>query len=36
MIMNEKIKAREVALTGIQGEDLGVVPVSEALALAKS
>lgn len=35
MIMNEKIKASEVQLTGIHGENLGVVATSEALALAK-
>ncbi|WP_164821269.1 translation initiation factor IF-3 [Paenibacillus koleovorans] len=35
LLMNEKIKAKEVQLTGLQGEDLGVVPTSEALALAK-
>ncbi|MDF2962472.1 MAG: infC [Paenibacillus sp.] len=35
MIMNEKIKASEVQLTGINGEDLGIVPTSEALSLAK-
>ncbi|MCU6795490.1 translation initiation factor IF-3 [Paenibacillus sp. WQ 127069] len=35
MIMNEKIKASEVQLTGIDGEDLGVMPTSHALALAK-
>ncbi|QYR21409.1 translation initiation factor IF-3 [Paenibacillus sp. sptzw28] len=35
MILNEKIKASEVLLTGLNGEDLGVVPTSEALALAK-
>lgn len=35
MIMNEKIKASEVLLTGIDGEALGIVPTSEALALAK-
>lgn len=35
MIMNEKIKASEVQLTGVDGEDLGVVPTSEALAMAK-
>lgn len=35
MIMNEKIKASEVQLIGINGEDLGIVPTSEALALAK-
>jgi translation initiation factor IF-3 len=35
MIMNEKIKAAEVRLTGMDGEDLGVVPTAEALALAR-
>lgn len=35
MIMNEKIKASEVALTGLNGEDLGIVPTPEALALAR-
>ncbi|WP_166244848.1 translation initiation factor IF-3 [Paenibacillus turpanensis] len=35
LIMNEKIKASEVQLTGLDGEDLGIVPTSEALALAK-
>ncbi|WP_138495612.1 translation initiation factor IF-3 [Paenibacillus pinistramenti] len=35
MIKNEKIKASEVRLTGLDGEDLGVVPTAEALALAK-
>ncbi|AWB47083.1 translation initiation factor IF-3 [Paenibacillus sp. CAA11] len=35
MIKNEKIKASEVRLTGINGEDLGIVPTVEALALAK-
>lgn len=35
MIKNEKIKAAEVLLTGINGEDLGVVPTSEALQMAK-
>lgn len=35
MIMNEKIKASEVQLTGLNGEDLGIVPTKEALALAK-
>lgn len=35
MIMNEKIKAKVVELTGLNGEDLGVVPTSEALAMAK-
>lgn len=35
MIMNEKIKASEVWLTGVDGEDLGIVPTKEALAMAK-
>ncbi|BBI31424.1 translation initiation factor IF-3 [Cohnella abietis] len=35
IIMNEKIKASEVHLTGIRGEDLGVVSRDEALALAR-
>ncbi|HZG75570.1 MAG TPA: translation initiation factor IF-3 [Paenibacillus sp.] len=35
MIMNEKIKASEVALVGVDGEDLGVVKTSEALAMAR-
>ncbi|CAG7622005.1 Translation initiation factor IF-3 [Paenibacillus solanacearum] len=35
MIMNEKIKASEVRLTGLNGEDLGIMPTKEALALAK-
>ncbi|NHN28247.1 translation initiation factor IF-3 [Paenibacillus agricola] len=35
MIMNEKIKALEVQLTGVDGEDLGVVSTTAALALAK-
>ncbi|AZN39367.1 translation initiation factor IF-3 [Paenibacillus albus] len=35
MIMNEQIKASEVLLTGINGEDLGIVTREEALALAK-
>ncbi|MDU0202852.1 translation initiation factor IF-3 [Paenibacillus sp. MAH-36] len=35
MIMNEKIKASEVQLIGVDGEDLGFVPTVEALALAK-
>ncbi|WP_301169553.1 translation initiation factor IF-3 [Brevibacillus nitrificans] len=35
MIMNEKIKASEVALTGVNGEDLGVMSTKEALQLAK-
>jgi translation initiation factor IF-3 len=35
MIMNEKIKAAEVLLTGVDGEDLGVIPTSKALQMAK-
>lgn len=35
IIMNEKIKASEVLLTGVRGEDLGVVSRDEALALAR-
>lgn len=35
MILNEKIKASEVLLTGVNGEDLGVVSRDEALALAR-
>jgi translation initiation factor IF-3 len=35
MILNEKIKASEVLLTGLQGESLGIVSRNEALALAK-
>lgn len=35
MIKNEKIKAFEVQLTGVNGEDLGIVPTSEALAMAR-
>jgi translation initiation factor IF-3 len=35
MIKNEKIKASEVLLTGLNGEDLGVVPTTEALQMAK-
>ncbi|QJD86643.1 translation initiation factor IF-3 [Cohnella herbarum] len=35
MILNEKIKASEVLLTGVDGEDLGVVSRDEALALAR-
>ncbi|WP_068620990.1 translation initiation factor IF-3 [Paenibacillus tuaregi] len=35
MILNEKIKAAEVRLTGLDGEDLGIVAASEALAMAK-
>jgi translation initiation factor IF-3 len=35
IIMNEKIKASEVHLTGINGEDLGIVRTSEALSMAR-
>ncbi|CAM4167299.1 translation initiation factor IF-3 [Saccharibacillus endophyticus] len=35
MIKNEKIKAAEVDVTGVNGEALGVMPTSEALKLAK-
>ncbi|WP_219835132.1 translation initiation factor IF-3 [Paenibacillus sp. R14(2021)] len=35
MIVNEQIRASEVQLTGIDGEDLGIVSRNEALALAK-
>ena len=35
MILNEKIKASEVELTGLNGEDLGIMPTKEALKLAK-
>lgn len=35
MIMNEKIKASEVQLTGLNGENLGIVATAEALAMAK-
>lgn len=35
VIMNEKIKASEVQLTGVNGEDLGIVPTKEALKMAK-
>ncbi|MCC3376853.1 translation initiation factor IF-3 [Cohnella sp. REN36] len=35
IIMNEKIKAAEVALTGLDGEDLGIVTRAEALEMAK-
>ncbi|GIO65390.1 translation initiation factor IF-3 [Paenibacillus sp. JTLBN-2024] len=35
MLMNEKIKATEVELTGLNGEPLGIMPTSEALAMAK-
>ncbi|UHA73145.1 translation initiation factor IF-3 [Paenibacillus sp. 481] len=35
MIINEKIKAAEIHLTGVDGEDLGIVSTAEALAMAK-
>lgn len=35
MILNEKIKAQEVQLTGIDGEDLGIMPTKDALRMAK-
>ncbi|MBN6189151.1 translation initiation factor IF-3 [Aneurinibacillus sp. BA2021] len=35
MIVNEKIKAEEVVLTGINGEDFGIVSTREALRMAK-
>ncbi|MET3942607.1 translation initiation factor IF-3 [Paenibacillus sp. PvP094] len=35
MIKNEKIKALEIELTGLNGEDLGIMSTKEALALAK-
>ncbi|SDN38823.1 translation initiation factor IF-3 [Paenibacillus sp. yr247] len=35
MIKNEKIKASEVHVTGLHGEDLGVISTKEALLLAK-
>jgi translation initiation factor IF-3 len=35
MIINEKIKASEVEVTGINGEDLGILPTKEALKIAK-
>jgi translation initiation factor IF-3 len=35
ILVNEKIKASEVQLTGINGENLGVVSRDEALALAR-
>ena len=36
VLMNEQIRAAEVMLTGLHGEQLGVVSRSEALALAKA
>ncbi|WP_211745724.1 translation initiation factor IF-3 [Paenibacillus sp. Marseille-Q4541] len=35
MIKNEKIKASEVSVTGLEGEDLGIMSTKEALKLAK-
>ncbi|NIK78164.1 translation initiation factor IF-3 [Paenibacillus castaneae] len=35
VIMNEKIRASEVHLTGLRGEDLGIVTRDEALAKAR-
>ncbi|MDF2921888.1 MAG: translation initiation factor [Paenibacillaceae bacterium] len=35
IIMNEKIKAAEVELTGVNGEKLGIVPTADALAMAR-
>jgi len=35
MLKNERIKASEVRLIGVDGEDLGVVPIAEALAEAR-
>lgn len=35
MLLNEKIKASEVQLTGLRGEDLGILPTKEALRMAK-
>ncbi|MCK9861952.1 translation initiation factor IF-3 [Paenibacillus sp. ATY16] len=35
LIMNEKIKAAEVRLTGLDGESLGIVSRDEALQMAK-
>lgn len=35
MIKNEKIQASEIELTGLNGEDLGIMSTKEALALAK-
>ncbi|TBL72461.1 translation initiation factor IF-3 [Paenibacillus thalictri] len=35
MIINEKIKASEVLLTGIDGEELGIVKTADALAMAR-
>lgn len=35
MIANEKIKAAEVQVTGVNGEDLGIMSTKEALQMAK-
>jgi translation initiation factor IF-3 len=35
MILNEKIKAEEIQLTGVDGEDLGIIPTKEALQMAR-
>lgn len=35
IIMNERIKASEVHLTGVNGEDLGIVRTSDALVMAR-
>lgn len=35
VVMNEKIRASEVHLTGLRGEDLGIVSRDEALAKAR-
>ncbi|WP_438432178.1 translation initiation factor IF-3 [Gorillibacterium sp. sgz500922] len=35
MIAGEKIKAKEVRLFGLDGEELGIVPTQEALELAR-
>ncbi|MFS0553164.1 translation initiation factor IF-3 [Brevibacillus sp. 179-C9.3 HS] len=35
MILNEKIKAAVVQLTGVNGEDLGIISTKEALRMAK-
>lgn len=35
VVMNEEIRAREVRLVGIEGEQLGIVPLAEALAAAE-
>lgn len=36
VLINEQIRASEVALTGVNGENLGVVSREEALAMARS